>query len=275
MHRSLPRGAIQQVKPHVKGIKFPPRAPWTPSIPKAGPQIPAHIVALAAKPAPVAKVAKKKPQAANTAAATTTCPRGRKPRFVDIDVSESRATRAATLLGAKRTIPHQYTTINIDLNKANTLRTKLAEANGGSAISMSDLIVRAASIALRKQGEEQISIGIKQPSEEFGFESFMLAKAAGTGVGNIGARLTPLGDATVPLSIIDLQSTNVTEFTSLLSGDETGGILSLGGVAEGGLRGDTMMVTLSADGRTLQMEQAMELLDHVKTLVEEPKTMFL
>lgn len=152
------------------------------------------------------KVAKKKPQAANTAAAaaaaTTTCPRGRKPRFVDIDVSESRATRAATLLGAKRTIPHQYTTINIDLNKANTLRTKLAEANGGSAISMSDLIVRAASIALRKQGEEQISIGIKQPSDEFGFESFMLAKAAGTGVGNIGARLTPLGDATVPLRLV-------------------------------------------------------------------------
>merc|ERR1712106_1214562 len=46
MHRSLPRGAIQQVKPHVKGINFPSRATWTPSIPKTGPQIPAHIVAL-------------------------------------------------------------------------------------------------------------------------------------------------------------------------------------------------------------------------------------
>ena len=61
----------------------------------------------------------------------------------------------------------------------------------------------------------------------------------------------------------------------MLSGDETSGILSLGGVTEGDLSGDTMMVTLSADGRTLQMENAMELLDHVKTLVEEPKTMFL
>ena len=61
----------------------------------------------------------------------------------------------------------------------------------------------------------------------------------------------------------------------MLSGDETSGILSLGGVTKGDLNGDTMMVTLSADGRTLQMENAMELLDHVKTLVEEPKTMFL
>merc|ERR1712123_57166 len=254
MHRSLPRGAIKQVKPHVKGINFPSRATWTPSIPKTGPQIPAHIVALAAT--------------------SSTCPRGRKPRFVDIEVSDTRATRAAKLLGAKRTVPHQYTTIKINLNKANTLRVKLSEANAGP-ISLGDLIVRAASIALRKQGEQQISIGIKQPSDEFGFESFMLAKAAGTGVGNIGARLTSLGDATVPISVVDLQSTNVNEFTSLLSGDETSGILSLGGVTEGDLSGDTMMLTLSADGRTLQMENAMELLDHVKTLVEEPKTMFL
>jgi len=277
MHRSLPRGAIKQVKPHVKGINFPSRATWTPSIPKTGPQIPAHIVALATK-APskrelVSKVAKKKPDVATTATSAT-CPRGRKPRFVDIEVSDTRATRAAKLLGAKRTVPHQYTTIKINLNKANTLRVKLSEANAGP-ISLGDLIVRAASIALRKQGEQQISIGIKQPSDEFGFESFMLAKAAGTGVGNIGARLTSLGDATVPISVVDLQSTNVNEFTSLLSGDETSGILSLGGVTEGDLSGDTMMVTLSADGRTLQMENAMELLDHVKTLVEEPKTMFL
>merc|ERR1711892_318483 len=216
MHRSLPRGAIQQIKPHVKGINFPSRATWTPSIPKTGPQIPAHIVALATK-APskrelVSKVAKKKPDVATTATSAT-CPRGRKPRFVDIEVSDTRATRAAKLLGAKRTVPHQYTTIKINLNKANA-----------GPISLGDLIVRAASIALRKQGEQQISIGIKQPSDEFGFESFMLAKAAGTGVGNIGARLTSLGDATVPISVVDLQSTNVNEFTSLLSGDETSGI---------------------------------------------------
>ena len=173
-------------------------------VPKTGPQIPAHIVALATK-APskrelVSKVAKKKPDVATTATSAT-CPRGRKPRFVDIEVSDTRATRAAKLLGAKRTVPHQYTTIKINLNKANTLRVKLTEANAGP-ISLGDLIVRAASIALRKQGEQQISIGIKQPSDEFGFESFMLAKAAGTGVGNIGARLTSLGDATVPIRFL-------------------------------------------------------------------------
>merc|ERR1712123_243988 len=176
MHRSLPRGAIQQVKPHVKGINFPSRATWTPSIPKTGPQIHAHIVALATK-APskrelVSKVAKKKPDVATTATSAT-CPRGRKPRFVDIEVSDTRATRAAKLLGAKRTVPHQYTTVKINLNKANTLRVKLSEANAGP-ISLGDLIVRAASIALRKQGEQQISIG----------------------------------DDTVPISVVDLQSTN-------------------------------------------------------------------
>merc|ERR1711970_1329253 len=84
MHRSLPRrGTIQQVKPHVKGINFPTRTPWTPSIPKTGPQIPAHIVALAAAK-PKSKMAKTKPVEVATTMTTTTCPRGRKPRFVDI-----------------------------------------------------------------------------------------------------------------------------------------------------------------------------------------------
>ena len=73
-------------------------------------------------------------------------------------------------------------------------------------------------------------------------------------------------------SVIDFGSTNVSEFTSLVHTES--GILSLGGV-NNGLEGESMMVTLSADGRTLQMDTALELLDQVKSLVEEPKTMFL
>ena len=56
-------------------------------------------------------------------------------------------------------------------------------------------------------------------------------------------------------SLIDLQSTNVNEFTGLVKENENG-ILTLGGVENGfGPNGQTqsMMLTLSADGRTLQV----------------------
>ena len=65
-------------------------------------------------------------------------------------------------------------------------------------------------------------------------------------------------------SLIDLQSTNVNEFTGLVNENENG-ILTLGGVENGfGPNGQTqsMMLTLSADGRTLQ----------VRTLIQNLKS---
>ena len=64
--------------------------------------------------------------------------RGRKPRFVDIEVDEDRANRAVDLLSSKRAVPHQYTTVKIDLTQANDLRSKLEQA-GAEAISLNDL----------------------------------------------------------------------------------------------------------------------------------------
>jgi len=287
MHQSRALGAIQKVGPHVKGIKFPARKPWTPTIPKTGPQIPEAILALANKPV-AAKKAKAPKVAKPEASFDPNNVRGRKPRFVDIEVDQSRANRAVSLLSAKRTIPHQYSTVKVDLSKANDLRSKLEQA--GADVTLNDLVVRAASIALRNvptanslwsdEGlveQQQLSIGVKQPVEN-GFETFMLPKASGTGAKNVQSRLVPHDNSTfVPISLIDLQSTNVNEFTGLVNENENG-ILTLGGVENGfGPNGQTqsMMLTLSADGRTLQMDTALELLDQVKSLVEEPKTMFL
>lgn len=285
MQRSRALGAIQKVKPHVKGINFPPRPAWTPTIPKAGPQIPANIMALASKPAAATGAKKSPPKKAapkKEPVVEANNVRGRKPRFVDIEVDEDRANRAVNLLSSKRTVPHQYTTVKIDLTQANDLRSKLEQA-GAESISLNDLIIRAASIALRRvpnanaswSGDElvpneQISIGVKQPVGN-GFESFILPKAGGIGVKNIQGKLAA-AEAFAPISVIDFESTNVSEFTSLVHTES--GILSLGGV-NNGLEGKSMMVTLSADGRTLQMDTALELLDQVKSLVEEPKTMFL
>ena len=112
------------------------------SVPKAGPQIPANIMALASKPAAAAPTPKKSP--AKKAApkkepvVEANNVRGRKPRFVDIEVDEDRANRAVNLLSSKRTVPHQYSTVKIDLTKANDLRGKLEQA-GGQAISLNDL----------------------------------------------------------------------------------------------------------------------------------------
>ena len=93
-------------------------------------------MALANKPVAAKKA--KAPKAAKTEAAfDPNNVRGRKPRFVDVEVDQSRANRAVSLLSAKRTIPHQYSTVKVDLSKANDLRSKLEQA--GAEVSLNDL----------------------------------------------------------------------------------------------------------------------------------------
>ena len=84
-----------------------------------------------------AKASKKVSKAVSTAP-TEQNVRGRKPRYVDIDVDNERANRATSLLSAKRTVPHQYTTVKVNLDQANQLCQKL-EQTSGSPISMGDL----------------------------------------------------------------------------------------------------------------------------------------
>ncbi|KAG8643294.1 dihydrolipoyllysine-residue acetyltransferase component 2 of pyruvate dehydrogenase complex, mitochondrial isoform X2 [Manihot esculenta] len=73
--------------------------------------------------------------------------------YVDIPHSQIRKVTASRLLFSKQTIPHYYLTVDTCVDKLEGLRSKLnslQEASGGKRISVNDLVIKAAALALRK-----------------------------------------------------------------------------------------------------------------------------
>ncbi|XP_028763193.1 dihydrolipoyllysine-residue acetyltransferase component 2 of pyruvate dehydrogenase complex, mitochondrial [Neltuma alba] len=73
--------------------------------------------------------------------------------YTDIPVSQIRKITASRLLLSKQTIPHYYLTVDTCVDKLMSLRSQLnslQEAAGGSRISVNDLVIKAAALALRK-----------------------------------------------------------------------------------------------------------------------------
>ncbi|CAI9114368.1 OLC1v1015079C1 [Oldenlandia corymbosa var. corymbosa] len=73
--------------------------------------------------------------------------------YIDIPHTQIRKVTASRLLLSKQTIPHYYLTVDTCVDKLMDLRTKLnslQEASGGKRISVNDLVIKAAALALKK-----------------------------------------------------------------------------------------------------------------------------
>ncbi|XP_021748015.1 dihydrolipoyllysine-residue acetyltransferase component 2 of pyruvate dehydrogenase complex, mitochondrial-like [Chenopodium quinoa] len=73
--------------------------------------------------------------------------------FSDVPHSQIRKVTAARLLMSKQTIPHYYLTVDTCVDKLMELRSQLnslQEASGGKRISVNDLVIKAAALALKK-----------------------------------------------------------------------------------------------------------------------------
>ncbi|RID56623.1 hypothetical protein BRARA_F00054 [Brassica rapa] len=73
--------------------------------------------------------------------------------YVDLPHSQIRKVTASRLAFSKQTIPHYYLTVDACVDKLMGLRSQLnsfQEASGGKRISVNDLVVKAAALALRK-----------------------------------------------------------------------------------------------------------------------------
>ncbi|KAJ4776792.1 Acetyltransferase component of pyruvate dehydrogenase complex [Rhynchospora pubera] len=73
--------------------------------------------------------------------------------YADLTVSQIRKITAARLLQSKQTIPHYYLTVDTRVDNLMKLRAELnalQEASGGKRISVNDLVIKAAALALRK-----------------------------------------------------------------------------------------------------------------------------
>ncbi|CAK9324710.1 unnamed protein product [Citrullus colocynthis] len=73
--------------------------------------------------------------------------------YSDIPHTQIRKVTASRLLFSKQTIPHYYLTVDTCVDKLMDLRNQLnalQEASGGKRISVNDLVIKAAALALRK-----------------------------------------------------------------------------------------------------------------------------
>ncbi|KAL3632020.1 hypothetical protein CASFOL_025004 [Castilleja foliolosa] len=73
--------------------------------------------------------------------------------YTDIPHTQIRKVTASRLLQSKQTIPHYYLTVDTRVDKLMELRSRLnslQEASGGKRISINDLVIKAAALALRK-----------------------------------------------------------------------------------------------------------------------------
>uniref|UniRef100_A0A7N0TYK3 Acetyltransferase component of pyruvate dehydrogenase complex n=1 Tax=Kalanchoe fedtschenkoi TaxID=63787 RepID=A0A7N0TYK3_KALFE len=73
--------------------------------------------------------------------------------YTDIPVTQIRKVTASRLLLSKQTIPHYYLTVDTCVDKLMDFRGKLnslQEASGGKRLSVNDLVIKAAALALKK-----------------------------------------------------------------------------------------------------------------------------
>lgn len=73
--------------------------------------------------------------------------------YTDLPHTQIRKVTASRLLLSKQTIPHYYLTVDTCVDKLMELRSQLntlQEASGGKRISVNDLVIKAAALALRK-----------------------------------------------------------------------------------------------------------------------------
>ncbi|KAG2372094.1 Dihydrolipoyllysine-residue acetyltransferase component 3 of pyruvate dehydrogenase [Vigna angularis] len=180
--------------------------------------------------------------------------------YINIPVSQIRKVTASRLLLSKQTIPHYYLSVDACVDKLMSLRSKLnslQEASGGSRISVNDLVIKAAALALRK---------VPQCNSSWANDYIRQYNNGGTfTVSNLGG---PFG---------------VKQFCAIINPPQSG-ILAVGSAerrvipgsgAEEFKFGSFMSVTLSCDHRVIDGAIGAEWLKAFKGYIENPESMLL
>jgi len=292
-------GAIQQVKPHKIGIKFPKRQPWTPLIPKAGPKIPEDILSLSVAEASAAPISLPVKERTPVVPSNVPLSRSGKPKYVDIPVTGIRNVIAGRLSQSKQTIPHQYTSVRVNVENAVKLRKMLKER--GTNVSMNDLVIKATAVALKKVPQLN---AIWDGSESKQLEGVDMCMAVAThqglfapclkGVDKLGlaglntaikdiagrareGKLKPDEISGGGFTVSNLGMFGITEFTAVINPPQAG-ILAVGGMEESYSENGKltqMTLTLSADGRSVGIDEAFKFVENVKEILENPRIMLM
>lgn len=218
-------------------------------------------------------------------------------------LSRMRAAIARTVSQAWQTIPHFAVTVAIDMSEAEEVRRELKEA--GSPVSLNDLIVKGAALALEKfprvnssfAGDRitvnrEINIGFAVALDD-GLVVPVITGCRGLSLREIAARGRELADRARSgkiseaeinggtFTVSNLGMYGVEEFTAVIFPPQ-GAILSVGAVSdEAVVRGGQvvaariMRATLSCDHRLIDGAYAAQFLAELKRILENPVTMLV
>ncbi len=230
------------------------------------------------------------------------------PDVEEVEPNRMQATIARRMVEAKSTVPEFQVTVEARVDHAVSMRQQLKDSvPGAEKVTMTDFLVRACALALRKfpevnsswadgrfQRKRSINIGLAvAPSQGMGLlvpvvhdadlkdiiqisiESRQVIERARSGRVNEG----DLSGAT--FSISNLGMFGVDEFTAIINPPEAA-ILAVGAikdvpVVEGGqiLPGKVMRMTLSVDHRVFYGATAAQFMAELKRLLENPVTLLV
>lgn len=231
--------------------------------------------------------------------------------YTDIPVSQIKKITASRLLQSKQTIPHYYLTVDTCVDKLISLRTKLnslQEASGGARISVNDLVIKAAALALRKVPQcnsswtndyirqfHNVNINVAVQTEH-GLFVPVIRDADKKGLSTIGSEVKQLAKKAKENSLKpqDYEGGTFTvsnlggpfgvkQFCAIINPPQSG-ILAVGSAEKRVIPGSGaeefkfasfMAVTLSCDHRVIDGAIGAEWLKAFKGYIENPESMLL
>lgn len=225
--------------------------------------------------------------------------------FHDVPLSRIRRTVARRLAAAKREVPHFYLHVECRVDALLSRRRRLAELDPGAGISLNDLVLRAAALALRETPEanvswredvlrqyERVDVAVAVATDA-GLLTPVLRGADGKGLSEIAremralvarareGKLAPSEMDGGTFGLSNLGMYGVQSLSPILNPPQAcilgvGAALAKPVVEEGALRVGTVMVcTLSCDHRAIDGAVAARFLAGLQRRLEDPDRMLL
>ena len=224
--------------------------------------------------------------------------------FTEENVSQMRKTIARRLAESKFSAPHFYLTMSIDMDNAIKARKAINEEEGVK-VSFNDLVVKAASMALRKhpainsswredkiRRNEHVHIGVAVAVDE-GLLVPVIRFADNKGLVEINSevkdyaqkaknkKLQPEDWEGNTFTISNLGMYGIEDFTAIINSPDSC-ILAVGGIQQTPVvkngevvPGNVMKVTLSCDHRVVDGASGSEFLNTFKSYLENPVRMLM
>ena len=224
--------------------------------------------------------------------------------FEEIANSQMRKTIAKRLGESKFMAPHYYLTIELDMDHAIAARNAI-NSEPNVKISFNDIVVKACAMALRKHPRvnsqwtdasiriaKHIHIGVAVAVEDgllvpvLKFTDQMTFSQIGEKVKDLAGKarskkITPQEMEGSTFTVSNLGMFGIKEFTSIINAPNSA-ILSVGAIVQkpvvkdGAIAiGNTMVVTLACDHRTVDGATGAQFLQTLRQYIENPVTMFV